>query len=851
MKLFSQLRSWLTWTVKRLELETKMDAEILFHIESCAEDLVRSGVPPQEAMRRARIEFGGVESHKDAIRTSLGLRWLDELWADLRYASRKLRRSPGFTLTAVLVLAIGIGVNVAAFGAFNLVVLKLLPVRDPESLVRLERRSPENLASQMPYPSVVFYRDNAKTLSAAMATMGSRMELAGDVQPVSASFVTANYFTELGTSASYGRLLDPVREDAADAPPVVVLSFGFWQRRFGADPSIVGKVISLNKKTATVVGVTPYAFASLGDQHPDIWLSMTQQPYFVEGSKALTETSGGGSVEMWGRLAPGVTAKVAEQELVALTNELRKQHPKDIWDQEFIKADPGGHFQVMKPEMYAAMALVGTLTLLILAVACANLGGLLVARGVTRVHEIGIRVAIGASRGRIFRQLFTESLLLALLGSAAGLALGYVVLRVMLVMIDAPAWQSAAPDWRVFLFAAGMALTAAIFFGLAPALQIARQRQRKTTARQVLVGAQVAASCVLLIVAGLLVRATQHVIYTDPGFGYQQVLSIDPGLASHGYTPIAARAYLDQFESRLRALPGVTSVALSSMSPLGHENVSTTTVDIGGKTVTIYPSWVDSDFFRTMDIPLLHGRNLLPGENNAVILSESLARKQSPGQDPVGKRFWDKDVVGVAANARTMALNDGDAMEMYQAAQTSDMPGMVVLVKTAGAPEGLAPMMQSIAESIDPRLFPYLRLLKSDFHWNVQQVEHAAMVVSLLGIAAVLLAGIGLQGLVAYAVSERTKEIAIRIALGAKPRHVLFAILRQFVWPVALGLLAGVAGTAALSQVLRRVLFGVSNLDPAGYLGGIGVLIAIATVAALLPGSRALRVDPMRALHYE
>ncbi|HEV7217805.1 MAG TPA: ABC transporter permease [Terriglobales bacterium] len=851
MRLFAQFRSWLKWATKPSRLESEMEAEVRFHIESRSEDLVRRGVPAQEAMRRARIEFGGVESHKDAVRASLGLRWSGELWTDVRYAGRKLRNSPGFTLTALLVLAIGIGVNVTAFGAFNVIVLKSLPVRDPDSLVRLERRSPENLASQMPYPSVVFYRDNAKTLSAAMATMGARIELAGDVQPVNGMFVTSNYFTELGTLAAYGRLLDPAQDDTAGADPAAVLSFGFWQRRFGADPSIVGKVISVNKKTATVVGVTPHAFASLGGQHPDVWLPMTQVPYFVEASKALTETSGGGSVEMWGRLSRGVTAKVAEQELLVLTNELRKQHPKDIWDQEFIKADPGGHFQVMKPEVYVAMALVGTLTLLILAVACANLGGLLLARGVTREHEIGIRVAIGASRQRIFRQLFTESLLLALLGSAAAFAMGYVVLRTMLVMIGAPAWQSAAPDWRVCLFAVGMALAAAIFFGLAPALQTARQRQRKKIARQLLVGAQVAASCVLLIVAGLLVRATQHVLYTDPGFGYEQVSSIDPGLASHSYTPIAARAYMDQFESRLRALPGVTSVSLSSMSPLGHENVSTTTADIGGKAVTIYPSWVDADFFCTMDIPLLHGRNLLPGENNAVILSESLARKQFPGQDPVGKRFWEKDVVGVAANARTMAMNDGDAMEMYQAAQTTDMPSMVVLVKTVGPPEGLPPMAKSIAESIDPKLFPYIRLLKSDFQWNVQQVEHAAMAVSLLGIAAVLLAAIGLLGLVAYTVSERTKEIAIRIALGARPGHVLFAILRQFVWSVAVGLLAGLVGTAVLSQVLRRVLFGVSNLDSRSYLGAIGILLVVATVAALWPARRALRVNPMRALHYD
>jgi predicted permease len=485
--------------VKRALLETAMDAELRFHIESYAEDLVRSGAPQEEAMRRARIEFGGIESHKDAIRASLGLRWWDELWIDLRYAARKLHKSPVFALTAVLVLAIGIGVNVTAFSFFNMALLKLMPVRDPDSLVRLQRRSPEIITPVMPYPTVVFYREHSRTLSAVMAMLGARMELESDVQSVGADFITANYFTELGSSATCGRLLDPARDDASDAAPVAVLSFGFWQRRFGADPTIVGRVIHLNKKTATVIGVTSNTFSGLGGQYPDVWLPITQQPYFVEGSEVLTDTSSG-NVEMWGRLSPGITAKVAEQELLALTNELRKQYPKDIWDHEFIKSDPAGHIQVIKPEMYQVMAMVSTLTLLILAVACANLGGLLLARGVQREREIGIRFAVGASKARIFRQLFTESLLLALLGAVAGLIAGYGVLRVTLTKFEAPAWVSAAPDWRVFLFTVGMALAAAIFFGLAPAWQIAWQRQRKTIARQVLVGAQVAASCVLLIV---------------------------------------------------------------------------------------------------------------------------------------------------------------------------------------------------------------------------------------------------------------------------------------------------------------------------------------------------------------
>ena len=850
MNFLASLHSRSKWMVKRTQMEHEMDDEVRFHIESYAADLVKSGISQKEALRRARIEFGSVESHKDAMRAALGLRWRDEFWIDLRYATRRMWRSPGFTFTAVMVLAVGIGVNTAAFSAFNLIVLKMLPVRDADTLVRLERRSPENATTVISYPTVAFYREHAKTLSAVMATMGSRVEWKNDVQPINASFVTANYFTELGSQAVCGRLLDSAQDDQPNAAPVVILSFGFWQRRFGANPAIVGRTIHVNKKAATVVGIAPYEFASLGSQYPDVWLPMTQQPYFVEGSKVLRDASAG-SVEMWARLAPGVSSKAAEAELLGLTNVLRKQDPKDVWDHEFIRSDPAGHMVVMQPEIYQAMALVGALTLLILVVACANLGGLMLARGMNREREIGIRVAVGASKYRIFRQLFTESMLLAFLGAVAGLALSCVVLRVVVAQNQIPAWISAIPDWRLCLFSLGIALAAAICFGLVPALQLARQRQRKTIARQVLIGAQMAASCVLLIVAGLLVHAAHHALYSNPGFGYEQVLSIDPQLGGHGYTPTAAQAYLAELESRLRAAPGVKSVSLVKLAPLGR-TIARTSVEIDGHPVDIYPNWVGPEFFKTMDIPLLMGRNLLPNETNAVIVSESLARKQWPGENPLGKKFWDKDiVVGVVGNARMNALNDGDTVENYQAAQLADMPEMVVVVKAAGAPDNLTPMVKSLVEGLDPKLFPEIRLLKGVFKEHMEGYEQAAMIVSLLGMLAVLLSALGLVGLVAYAISERTKEIAIRIALGAKPAHVLAAILQQFLWPVIIGLFAGLAGSMTLSRFLRIVLFGISNLDPLSYVGGLGILVAIATVAALLPARRALHVDPVNALRCE
>lgn len=838
--LFRRLR----YLLNRRQFDQELESDMEFHREMMA--------------REGRRDFGNPLRLREQARDAWGWTWIERLGQDLRYALRTLMRSPGFTITAILVLAIGIGVNVTAFSLFNMIALKPLPVRDPGSLVQLQRRSPEIFQSEMPYPSVIFYRDHASTLSAVMAVMGvPPMHLGNSAEPVRTNFATGNYFNELGTQAALGRLFDPAAEGKPDAAPVAVLSYGAWQRRFGADPSVVGRTIRLDNKPATVIGILPLTFAGLGgQQRVDVWLPLAQQPYFIEGSKVLTDSSVS-SVRMWARLAPGVTAKMAEQELLALTNELRRQHPKEIWDNEYIHSDPGGHLQAIGPEMYQVDAEGAVLTLLILVVACANLGGLLLARGVTREHEMGIRMAIGASRKRIFRQLFTESLLLAFLGAIVGVALSYAVLRVALVWLDAPPWLSPVPDWRVLAFSISAALGAAIFFGLTPALQIARQRQRKTIARQVLVGAQVAASCVLLIVSGLLVRAMHHMLYTSPGFGYEHVFSIDPQLGVHGYTASSAQAYLSQMESRLQAMPGVTSVSLVKMPPMGH-TVSRTDGEINGRRVAIYPNWVEPGFFQTMNIPLLMGRTLLPGEKNAVVISESFARRQWPGQNPIGKQFDARNpgsprdtVVGVVGDARLNALNDDDAVEEYWSAQAGDMPGMSMVVKMSGAPEDFVSMTKVIADSLDPKIFPEIRPLKSLYQATVSTVERLAMVVSLIGLVAVLLAGVGIIGLVAYTVSQRTKEIAIRLALGAERAHVLVAVLRQFALPMMIGLLAGVGVAAGASKVLRKMLFGVSNLDPASYVGAVAVLIGIVGLATLLPARRALQLNMAKILHYE
>ena len=826
-------------------------------------------------MRWRRVKGAGsatrYNSGKSRARSG-GWTWIDRIGQDLRYAFRLLRRSPGFTVAAVLMLGLGIGVNVAAFGFFNLILFKPLPVRDPDSLVRLQRRSPKDYATFLPYPEAKFLSDYSKTLSSVIAASQVPMWIETGTKPVGVNFVTTNFLTELGVTPAAGRLLSTVHDDAADAEPVAVLSYEFWQRYFGGDPSIIGRTIHLNNKPVTVVGVISRNFGGLTLSKPDIWVPIKQQPYFINGSRLLTDYASEG-VDVWGRLRPGVTMQAAEQELGQLTAELYKQHPKDLWEKESVHCDPGGYAPIgdgrskgngvptrEKAMVRQMVGIVGALVLLILAVACANVGSLLLARGAARQREISIRMSVGAGRGRLIRQLFTESLLLAALGSIAGLALGAISLRWILAISEAPPWLDPSLDWRVISFTLAISFIAAILFGLTPALQLAKQRQRAVKMRQFLIGAQVAASCVLVIVAGLLVRALNHAMVDDPGFDYAKVVAVDPRLSNYGYSPEQARAYFEQLRHGVISLPGIDSTALARVPPLGGTTI-TNGAQIGGRHVEIHVNWVEPAFFQTMKIPIVRGRGFTRGETNVVVISENLARIQWPGEDAVGKQFsMDKDdagrpinnlVVGIAGNARQVQRENADAVESYFPDNPGDMGDMVLLVRTAGLPESLLSSIGAKARAVDPNVMPDVRMLKTSFREKLKSIETSATVVSLLGGLALVLACLGIVGLLAYAVAQKTKEIGIRMAIGAKPRDILSLVLHQLSWPVIAGLLAGVAGAAGLSKLLRSELYGISNLDPLSYAGALALFATVIAVAALLPARRALRVDPLRALRYD
>ncbi len=820
----------------------------LFHRRRFDDELAEEMAAHREmAKQRGGLPLGNALRLREESREAWGFMWLDRLGQDLRYAFRAMRSSPGFTAAAVLVLAIGIGGTVAAFSAFSMVALRPLPVRDPQTILRFGRHAPARSASDVPYPAVAFYREHTRTLSAVLAQTESGLSVDDVERPSSTFFVTANFFDELGARARLGRLFN-TGDERPDAPATVVLGQAFWASHFGSDPSVVGTSVRLNGKAATIIGVVTREFSGLGGDSPAFWALLEHHGYFVHGSQVLTDFSSG--VAMWGRLGPGASPEMAEAELTTLAAELRRQHPKDLWENERLRSTPGGHPQLLGA--VAVFTLVGILVLLILAVACGNLGSLLLARGASRQREMALRSAIGAGPGRLIRQLFTESLVLALMGCMGGLALGSLVLKGTMVWTDAPPWLDPTPDWRVVTFAIAIGFLSAVLFGLSPALHIARQKPKmKTFGRTVLIGVQVASSCVLLIVAGLLVRAVERAASTDPGFEYEHVIVVEPSLSEHGYTAARARAYIQDLSARLRGIAGVEDLGLTSTPPLGGLKI-TASLQIGGRPLDVYIHQVDPHYLATMKIPLLRGRNLSDGDERGVVVSESLARRKWPDRDPLGELFKIGDealtVVGVAGNARSLAIRDPEAVELYRLVRETDFTGVAVVARTSGPTKALAPAFSAAANAVDPNFRPSVQLLKDQFHENVRDSQLGAVAVSLLGVIALAVACLGVVGLVAYSVAQRTKEIGIRLALGAESRHIVRSLVRQFLGTLIGGLVLGVLGAAGLAQLLRRELYGLSTIDPIAYLGAIVLFLFAVGCAALWPARRALRVDPLVAL---
>jgi predicted permease len=832
MKTLREVLRRIQYLLNRRRLDDELAEEMAFHREMAQKG---GGMPLGDDLRL-----------REDSREAWGWMWIDRLGQDLRFAFRSMRSSPGFTAAAVLVLAVGIGATVAAFSALNIVALRPFPVRDPDSILRFGRHAAGRSASDIPYPAVSFYREHTRSLSALMAQAESGLLLDGLERTLDTNFVTANFFDELGARPQAGRLFN-VGDARPDAQAMVVLGPSLWDSHFGSDPSVVGKSVRLNGKAATVVGVVAREFSGLAGDTPAFWALLDQHGYFVHGSHLLTDFSSG--VAMWGRLAPDASPQTAEAELGTLAADLRRQHPEGVWENERLLSKPGGRAELTGAA--AVFTIVGILVLLILAVSCGNLGSLLLARGASRQREMALRSAIGAGVSRLIRQLFTESLVLALLGSVLGLLIGTLVLKGILVWTDGPAWFDPTPDWRVVVFAVAIGFLSSIFFGLTPALHVARQKQKMPFGRTFLIGAQVAASCVLLIVAGLLGRAFEHAAKSDPGFDYEHVIVIEPSLFEHGYTKVQARDYIRDLTLRLRGIAGVEDVSVTSTPPLSGLKIMAP-VEHDGRAFVVYIHQVDPHYLTTLKIPLLRGRNLIDGDENGIVVSESLARKRWPDRDPLGEvlKIGDEGltVVGVAGSARSLTPGDPDAVELYRLAREGDLLDLAVVARTKGPTEVLAPAVSVAANGVDPNFKPRLALLKERFRQNVGDIQGGALAVTVLGVIALGVACLGVVGIVSYSVAQRTKEIGIRLALGAESGHIVRSLLTQFQRTIIVGLLVGVAGAAGVAQLLRRELYGLSTIDPLAYIGAIALFLFATGVAALWPARRALRVDPVVAL---
>jgi predicted permease len=790
----------------------------------------------------AGAPFGNSLRLRDEAVDAWGWRPLERLIQDLRFGARLLWRAPAFTLSAVLVLSLGVGVNLAAFQVFDRLALAPRPVPEPETLVRLYRRSPHSTSTAFSYPAFDFHRRHAGRLASPMATVSANVTIGeDDGRRAEASFVSGNYFVEMGAAPLTGRLLGPA-DDRRTSPPVAVVSEDFWRSGLAADPDAFGRPLFVNGRPFTVIGVVPRAFVGLQARSPAVWMPVTQHGAAFPGS-TLLDAWGDGTLEFNARVPATVPVAAIEADLRLAVDALRRERPEQVWDGEWLELHDAGRL-VSLEEAAPAFAMIGALVGLVLLAACMNLGLLVLARTIVRGREFAVRLSVGATRGRLARQLLTEHLLLGVLGTAAGCLVAMpLAAAVFRVAGESPAVQPAFTS-RSMAAAAILAVLSAVTFGFAPLWQTLRpESPRRLRLRNVMLAAQVAAATALLSVSGLLVRGVTRTTQVPLGFDHRHTIVADPDLMSHGVSPDAAGSYWARAEARVRQHPAVRSAAVSSLPPLGGR------VHINGDRTVIYE--VTPAYFETLQIAVRRGRIFTAGERGVAVVSEGLAGRRWPGKDPLGQNWDGSTVIGVVADARTVRLNESGATEAYRPITSKDMPLAVLVIRTDDDPRPVVPSLRAILQAEDPRFIPQLTVLDEALAAKLEGPRQAARLVSALGLCALLLAATGLAGMVAFTVSERVREIGIRLALGARPAHVRRALIRQFSTPLLWGAAAGSLLAAGAGMILASELYGVSSIDPVAHLGGFGVFVLVSTLAILPSLRRAMRVDPIQTLRHD
>ena len=795
-----------------------------------------------EASGAAAPRFGSTLRLREEARDEWGWAWLDRLAQDLSFGARLLWRTPAFTLTAIAVLALGVGLNLAAFQIFDLMALSWLPVRSPETLVNLYRRSPNSTTTTVTYPAFDFYRKHATSITGAMAIAGGSVTLGDDGDHrVTAAFVSPNYFNELGAAPLLGRLLDPA-DEAMNASAVAVLSEGVWRSRYGGDASIVGRTLLVNDVPFTVAGIVPRTFVGLDSHSTSVWIPITQHRIAFPGSTLIDDWRSEG-VQFYARVREGVALPAAEAELRSSVTALRALRPEEVGEQEWLSLRHAGTL-VALDEGAAAFALVSSLVGLVLVAACMNLSILILARTLGRDREFAIRLSVGATRARIIRQLLTEHLLLGMLGAAAGCFVAIVAARALLFFTGAPPGLTLDFNVRTVVVAIALAVISSLVFGFAPVWQTLRPVvARRFRLRSVLVGVQVAAASALLIVSSLLVRGVTRIVRVPLGFDYQHTMIADPALTNYGFKPEAAQAYWQRVDARIRQVPGVANAAITTLPPFGNR------VWVNQERTIIYQ--VTPSYFDTMQIPLKRGRLFGEDERGVAVISESLARRRWPDQDPLGQSYQDATIIGIVGDARTVRVSEQAATEFYLSIPPQSMAEAVMVIRVDGPPRRAAGTIAALTRAEDARLRPSVVLLQDAFEKKLDEPRQVAVVASALGVCALLLAVTGLAGLIAFTVSQRLREIGVRLALGARPAHIVRAIAGQFRAPIVCGALGGSALAAAAATILSREMFGVGRLDLVSHGGALLLFATVAALATLPSVRRALRVDPVATLRHE
>lgn len=887
---------------KDLELDDEIESHLQLHID----DKLRMGMTPEEARREAVIKLGGIESMKEAYRDQRGLPALETLWQDVRYGVRMLRKNRGFTAVAILTLALGIGANTAIFSVVNAVLLRPLPYPKPDQLVQLRADWSGSPSSYIGSATFVEVKAQSQSLARIAAYSGGDMTLtgAGSAERVMAGAVTADFFPLLGVQPTLGRNFTR-EEDTPNGPKAAILGHDLWQSRFGGDASVLGRTITLNQRSYTVVGILPAAF-----QYPEGFQLWTPLALGETGGTFVIHGEGMMLLKAIARLKPGVTLRQAQAELQTIAQRIQPGGPTATQGGNPRPRGEGGeggeggggrgdsvltlvglHEQVVGDVKGALLVLLGAVACLLL-IACANVANLLLARAATRQREMAVRAALGAGRLRVVRQLLTESVLLSLAGGGLGLMMAFWGVRALGQWSGAslPSMHGIGIDAWVLAFTLGVSVITGLAFGLAPAVQAWRtdvnaalkEEGRSDTGghrnrlRHLLVVSEVALALVLLIGAGLLIKSFSRLLDVNPGFRAEGVLTFQVTLTAEKSSPQKV-TFIEQILERLRALPGVQAVAATDSLPLTQfERIAP--VDVEGRPpidlnklkrgeVRVTPvsrPTVTRDYFSAMGITVKNGRaftsqDARPGAG-AVIVNEAFEKHHFPGERAVGKRIhllgssagtW-LTVIGVVSDVRQSGLA-GDVMPEVYSPEMDDVGGALsFVIRVTGEPAGLISAVRGAVAEVDPNqpLYSLMTMEQRLANTTTSRRMNTALLGSFAGVA-LLLAVVGIYGVMSYAVTQRRREIGVRMALGAQKSDVVGLIIQGGLRLTLLGVASGLAGAFVLTRYLSNLLYSVKATDPLTFLGIALALTGVAMLACWLPARRAAKVHPMVALRHE